>query len=155
MRRLGWIIFASAAIVASCKREPAPRDLCDHFAKLGGAAQTEVQIEHCVTEMANAKSTSQKEYTCFAPCALKAATEADVDDCKFTCAGDKESPSSVCRRLLILRGGRALESSCVARYTTMQSTSPAQFDCAASCVRKSTSRADVESCLAACPTQAR
>src|ERR1700722_9655531 len=150
MRRAWSMVIAGTALLVSCKHEPTAAELCDHLGKLDTTPPTEVQVEHCLTEMANAKSTSQKEYACFAPCAVKAPSQADVDTCKFTCTGEKESPATVCRRLAILRGGggrMSTEGTCVARYSTMQTAAPAQFDCAAACVRKSTSRADSEGCL--------
>ncbi len=152
--RIGYVgLLAIGAALSSCKHDPSPKDLCDHIAEVAssGSKPSAAQSQRCATELAAAKTAKPEYYACYAACVAKAKAEDEVDDCKFAC-GAKETPVSVCRRLLALRndpqGGSF--SSCVSRYQVMQDSHEEQFDCASGCARKATSRAEAESCLSGC-----
>lgn len=150
MQKLHILVVLGGAFLFGCNSSP--KGLCEHIGKISAAPANTAVLERCIGEMKVTKKTNAKLYDCLAPCVDKAKTESDVDDCRFTCGGSEETPMTVCKRLLNLRGmssGVQL-SACMARYQAMQTASATQFACAAACARKAVARANAETCLSGC-----
>lgn len=151
MRRQWFEVVLIAACLAGCKRSP--KSLCEHISKISPAPASTIQTNRCITELALAKTSKPAYYDCLAPCTGKAVDLGDLEDCKVACGGVTETPGSLCRRLLELKGGSSSNrefSECASRYGALQRESQEKFECASRCVRKASSRSEVESCLSEC-----